>query len=196
MSRLQALEVWRQTGSWQGVSERFGVSRATLYRGRKRLDPQDLRTLAARSRRPRRVRQPQTPVAVLQRLQALREQYPRWGLAKLRVLLQREGIALSAKTIDRGLARLKARGVLVEPPRIAPGTRTRSRSRPYAVRKPHGYTPRQPGDMVQVDTQEVHPLPGVILQHVMARDVISRWEVLAVYSRATARTAAHFLDTL
>ena len=55
------------------------------------------------------------PLEVVQRIQALREQYPRWGREKLRVLLEREGVTLSVKSIDRVIARLKARGVLREP---------------------------------------------------------------------------------
>ncbi len=43
---------------------------------------------------------------VAQRVQALREQYPRWGRKKLRVLLAREGVILSAKSIDRVIHRL------------------------------------------------------------------------------------------
>jgi len=53
-----------------------------------------------------------------------------------------------------------------------------------------------PGDIVEVDTLDVRPLPGVILKHFTAHDVISRWDVVSVHSRATASTAAHFLDTL
>jgi transposase InsO family protein len=36
----------------------------------------------------------------------------------------------------------------------------------------------------------------VVLKHFTARDMISRWDVVDVYSRATASTAAHFLDKL
>lgn len=68
-----------------------------------------------RSRRPKKVRQPQTPLAVVQRVQELREEYPRWGREKLKRLLADEGIVLSAKGIDRIIGRLKARGVLREP---------------------------------------------------------------------------------
>ena len=85
-TRLQALTVWQRTGQWTVASEVFGLSRATMYRWRQRYDPQDLSTLAARSRRPHRVRQPQTPRAVVERIRALRKQYPRWGREKLRVL--------------------------------------------------------------------------------------------------------------
>ena len=50
-----------------------------------------------------------------------------------------------------------------------------------------------PGDLVQFDTQEQHPEPGITLRHFGARDTISRWDVLAVHSRATAALARAFL---
>lgn len=39
-------------------------------------------------------------------------------------------------------------------------------------------------------------LLGVLLKHFTAHDVVSRWNIVSVYSRATAVTAALFLDTL
>ena len=54
----------------------------------------------------------------------------------------------------------------------------------------------EPGDLVQVDTLDVRPLPGVILKHFTARDVVSRWDVVEVRIRATANTATDFLSTL
>ena len=54
----------------------------------------------------------------------------------------------------------------------------------------------QPGDLVQVDTLDVRPVPGVVLKHFTARDIVSRWDVLEARTRATAATAAGFLDRL
>ena len=54
----------------------------------------------------------------------------------------------------------------------------------------------EPGDLVQLDTLDVRPLPGVILKHFTARDVVSRWDVVEVRTRATANTATDFLSTL
>lgn len=195
-TRLQALTVWQRTGQWRVAAEVFRLSRSTLYRWRQRYDPQDLSTLEDHSRRPHRVRQPQTPRAVVERLHALREQYPRWGREKLRVLLGREGMAVSAKTVDRVLSRLRRRGVLVEPPRQKLWARRRLRPRPYAVRKPKDYVAHQPGELVELDTLDVRPLPGVVFKQFTARDVVSRWDVLEVYTRATATLAACFLDSL
>lgn len=110
------------------------------------------------------------------------------------MLVSREDIRVSAKTVDRVLARLRRRGLLVEPPLRA--ISARRRPRPYAIRKPPDDPVERPGDLVEVDTLDVRPLPGVILKHFTARDVIARWDVLEAYSRATATTAADFLAAI
>ena len=91
---------------------------------------------------------------------------------------------------------LKDRGMLREPLSNHISTRKQHRQRPYATRKPKDYVAKEPGDIVQLDTLDVRPLPGVVLKHFTARDMVSRWDVIAVYSQATATNAAHFLDTL
>ena len=72
----------------------------------------------------------------------------------------------------------------------------RHRKRPYAIRKPKGYQVKEPSDIVQVGTLDLRPLPGVVLKHFTARDVVSRWDVIEAHSRATANTASMFLDSL
>jgi putative transposase len=174
----------------------LGVSRATLYRWEKRLREEGLKGLEDKSHRPRRTRRPTWTPELSQSVLTLREQYPRWGKDKLVVLLRREGWQVSASMVGRILSSLKARGVLKEPPRSRISVRKRQLSRPYALRKPKDYQVEAPGDLVQVDTLDVRPLPGVELKHFSARDVISRWDVVESHSRATARTAAAFLETL
>jgi len=194
--RLQALTLWQETGDGPLVSRIFQVSRATLYRWRGQYRPGLAATLEARSRRPHHLRRSLLAPAVIEQIRQLRLTYPRWGREKLRVLLARQGVRLAPKTIDRVLARLRAQGRLVEPPRQAISAHKRRRPRPHAVRKPHDYIVAQPGDLVQVDTLDVRPLPGVLLKQFTARDVVSRWDVLHTYTRATTQTAIHFLHTL
>jgi putative transposase len=62
------------------------------------------------------------------------------------------------------------------------------------VRKPKQYAVSQPGDLVQVDTMDVRPVPGVVFKQFTARDVVSRWDVIQAHTRATA--SADFPDTL
>ena len=126
----------------------------------------------------------------------LREEYPRWGKDKLVILLRHEGHDCSASTVGRMLHGLKEHGVLRETVANHISARKRWRQRPYAIRKPKEYVAKEPGDIVEVDTLDVRPLPGVILKHFTARDIISRWDVLEAHTRATSHTASGFIDTL
>jgi hypothetical protein len=174
----------------------FGISRQTFYRWKGRYNPRWLLSLEDRSHRPKRLRQPTWSRELALAVLHLREQYPRWGKDKLAVLLGQKGWQVSTSMVGRILTRLKARGVLREPPRTGISTRKRVWRRPYAVRKPKGYAVQEPGDLVQVDTLDVRPLPGMVLKHFTARDVVSRWDVIEAHTRATATTAAGFLDRL
>ena len=194
--RLRALSLWGESGDVGLAMRTFGVSRATLYRWRKRFDPKDLSTLEERSRRPRRVRRPTWSPELVEAVVRLRSRYPRWGKVKLAVLLRHEGTLTSPSTVGRILAHLKRRGRLVEP-KVHTVSATRGRPvRPYARRKPKGYVPSEPGELVQVDTLDLRPLPGVVLKQFTARDVVCRWDVMEVFSSASAICARRFLDTL
>ena len=174
----------------------FDISPQTFYRWKRRYNPKHLESLEEHSRRPKRLRQPSYSMELVEAVLKLREEYPRWGKDKLAVLLQDEGISCSASTVGRIMRRLKERGVLKEPMPNHVSARKRQRQRPYAVRKPKDYKVIQPGELIQLDTLDIRPLPGVVVKHFTAHDVISRWNVLSVHSRATATTGARFLDVL
>jgi len=178
------------------VCRHFDVSPQTFYRWLNRYDPADLKTLESRSHRPKHIRQPTYSIELANAVLRLREAYPRWGKDKLVILLQRENIHVSASMVGRILKYLKARGILREPVTNHISVRKRIRPRPYAVRKPREYKASSPGDLVELDTLDVRPLPGVILKHFSSYDVVSKWNVLGIYTRATATTARHFLDDM
>jgi transposase InsO family protein len=177
----------------------FDISRQTFYRWWARYDPRRPQSLEddRRTRRPRRVRQPQTPPEVEARIRTLRELYPRWGDRKLAVLLRREGHRLAHATVGRVLARLRAKGQLREPPVVRSALHKRRRrarlQRRYAQRMPWGFRPRRPGDLVQIDTTPMTLYPGCPRVHISARDVISRTDVVAAYKQGTSVAAEHFL---
>jgi transposase InsO family protein len=175
----------------------FGISRQTFYRWLKRYEPLDLTTLEERSHCPRRRRQPTWSFPLAEKVLLLRLQFPRWGKDKLAVLLRRQKVSISVSMVGRILNQLQQQGRLVEPPRSGvPGSRRALRPRPYAVRKPKQYAASEPGDLVDVDSLDVRPIPGVVFKQFTARDVVSRWDVIQAHPRATAQTAAQFLDTL
>ena len=174
----------------------FGISRQTFYRWRRRYDPYDLTTLEDHSHRPLRVRRPTWSPRLVKAVRELRERYPRWGKDKLAVLLRGQGWEVSTSMVGRILSSLKARGVLKEPVQNKISTRKRQWKRPYAIRKPKDYKVEAPGDLVELDTLDVRPMPNKVLKHFTARDLVSRWDVVEAHTRATANTASGFLDTL
>lgn len=195
--RLKWMDYYQEHhGNARLTCRHFDISPQTFYRWKRRYNPQNLRSLEDHPHRPRRLRQPTWSPELAQAVLLLRERYPRWGKDKLVVLLRNERWQVSTSMVGRILKRLKERGLLREPPRNGLSTKKRRYPRPYAVRKPKDYPVAQAGDLVQVDTLDVRPLPGVVLKHFTARDIISRWDVLEVHTKATASSAVGFLDTL
>lgn len=195
--RLNWFDYYQQHGrNGRLTCRHFGISPQTFYRWLRRYDPKHPKTLESRSHRPRRVRQPTYTVEQIEAVRKIREKYPRWGKDKLAVLLAREGLQLSVSMVGRIISYLKTRKVLREPLLNSVSARKRLHPRPYAIRKPKEYQAKLPGDLVELDTLDIRPLPGVILKHFSSYDVVSRWNVLGVYTRATAETASRFLEDL
>lgn len=179
------------------TARHFGFSRSTVYDWLKRYAQDGVRGLEVRSRRPRNVRQPTWSNALEQAVLALRVEHPRWGKDKLVVLLRDRGQEVSVSMVGRILTRLKRKGRLPLANLRDPWMGSRLQIRPYAIRKPRDYIPRAPGDLVQIDSADVRlESDGHWYKHFSARDVVSRWDVLGVYSRATALTARDFLDAV
>ena len=94
--RLRWFDYYRAHGNNAALTCRyFGISRQTFYRWKRRYDPEDLKSLEDGSHRPHRRRQPTWTPLLVERVLALRRQYPRWGKDKRVVLLGREGRRVS-----------------------------------------------------------------------------------------------------
>jgi putative transposase len=196
-NRIKWFDYYRSHGeNARLVCRYFGISPQTFYRWLKRYDPYHPRTLESRSHRPKQVRQPAYTATQIEAVRQMREQYPRWGKDKIKVLVGKQGIYLSASTVGRILVYLKAHRRLPEPLPNPISSKKRSRKRPYAIRKPAEYQAKLPGDIVEVDTLDVRPLPGVSFKHFTAYDVVSKWNVVEIYRRATATSATRFLDEM
>lgn len=169
-----------------------GAPRSTLYRWERSPEP--------RSRRPKRVRQPNWPPALIEAIEAVRADNPMWGKRKIAALLKREGQAVSASMVGRILRRLMARGVIVPAPilRRRPGARrfrfnTRQR---YAQRLVKGRRAQTPGDLVQIDTLFVNLRPDRAIKHFTAYDPVAKWTIGHVATAASASAAKDLLDKL
>src|SRR3990170_4997171 len=171
------------------TARHFGFSTDTVRRWVDGYEQSGPGGLENGSRRPKKVRRPQTPFHVVQRILELRQENPAWGREKLRILLLREGISISAKSIDRVIARLKTRGVLREP------ALQRKSPRPHfkRQRRPHDLSVQAPGALVQMDSKQVQMRNGKTVFEFGAIDCFTRKRVVGLAPRLTSREGARFL---
>jgi putative transposase len=192
--RRDALARWRKAMAQGLTSEQaakaVGFPRSTLYRWRKRAEPL--------IRRPRRLRQPRRPQGLAEAVERLRLDHPMWGKEKLGPILRKQGYATSDATVGRIIGALIRRGTVQPVPALIRkvAARTAPRKRPHAIRKPKTVTFEKPGDVVQIDTLSIDPLPGVAIKHFNAYDPFAKWTVARPCKRATAKSAAEFLDAV
>jgi transposase InsO family protein len=196
--RLAWMDYYQRVGNARLTCRHFGIAPDTFYRWKRKYCSGCLKTLEDdySSRRPHTLRHPETPPEVVERIRELREIYPRWGKEKIAVFLKREGSQVSVSTVGRTIRRLKDREILKEPPPNFISSKKRYVTRQWAVRKPKDFIIKNPGDLIQVDTLDIRPIPGVVRKQFTSRDCTSKWDVLEVFGHATAHLAAQFLDTL
>jgi transposase InsO family protein len=181
---------------------RFGIPPDTFYRWKNRFNPGDLSTLEddRTTRTPQKLRKPQTDPAIVLRTKELRETYPRWGKKKLWKLLEREGLYTSISTIGRTLDRLRATGNLKEPAivtsRLAGARRRKNSKRPYAIPRDWNYCVKCPGDLVQIDTVHVYPVPGHRRYQFTANDYIGKHTARCAATTITSKAARRILDAI
>ena len=192
--RRDAVARWRRAMarglSAAAAAEAVGVSRATLYRWEKRPE--------LRSRRPRRVRGRRWTPALVAAVEGLRADNPVWGKRKLGPILRREGHAVSDATVGRIRAHLVRLGRAVPAPAFRRPTRAAAQGRRRWARRLRGaLKAARPGEAVQVDTLSLS-FPGGkgVVKQFTAVDRLSRWTVAMASARATAASAARFLDKL
>lgn len=196
--RLAWMDYYDKTRNGRLTCRHFGISPDTFYHWKRKYLRNNLQSLEIdpKNRRPLRLRIPETPTVIVERVRFFREQYPRWGKEKLARLLWREGLSVSVSTVGRTITRLKERGLLKEPIPNFISSKKRFIKRSWAVRKPEELKAFVPGDLVQIDTLDVRPVPAVIRKQFTARDVISKWDTVRVYGSASSVRAAAFLDDL
>jgi len=186
--KIKVLDWHRFHGSNTSLTARhFGIGRMTLYRWLKRFRHCGIIGLNEYSRRPKNVRKPTTAWDIMSRTVQLRKQYPVWSKHKLKVLLEREGLKVSASTIGRIL---KRRGLIN---RKVSQKRRKAALRPKA-RFPRGLRIFEPGQMIQMDTKHIMLPGGKRFYQFTAIDVLGKRKVMRVYPSESSRNGAKFLE--
>ncbi len=186
--KIKVLDWHRTHGNNNSLTARhFGIGRMTLYRWIRRFKHQGVIGLNENSRKPKHLRQPTTSWNTVIRIVQLRKQYPAWSKYKLRALLSREGIQVSASTVGRVL---KRRGLINL--KISK-KRRRAALRPKA-RFPRGLRISEAGDMIQMDTKHIMLPGGKRFYQFTAIDVLTKRKVIRVYPSESSRNGAKFLE--
>lgn len=200
--RLAKIETYRELRA-EGCSEAaalraIGWSRSAYYRWQARCRAFGVKGLAAQSRRPRRINPRRWTRAQEWAVWRMRKQYPFMGKKRLKVMLDRDGTALSESTIGRILAK----GVGLR--RITPcaflrgrvkAKRRRSFTSGHAQRWRPDMKAARAGEWIQIDHMSVSR-DGDTLKEFKATCPVSKQLVARVYSRATANNASRFLNAV
>jgi putative transposase len=205
--RLKAIYLLDR-GLVQEMKMVLGVSRSTVYGWKKRLGQggNDVHALAPGSRAPHKRRQRQIDARLIEFVRKYRVQRPGIGKAGIKADLDRfcreRGLTpISESSVGRVLSDLKASGRL--PGRGVwfkvlgySGRLINKRPKPRRTKlRRNGYQPRQPGDLVQIDSLAF--FRDRIKRYVYtAIDVCSRVGFACCYDKLNSRNAADFLKKL
>ncbi|TSA57277.1 DDE domain-containing protein [bacterium] len=186
--KIKVLDWYRGHGQDTSLTARhFGIGRMTLYRWFKRFKQSGIIGFNEYSRKPKNVRKPVIQGDILMRIIQLRKQYPAWSKYKIRTLLARENIHVSASTIGRTI---KRRGLIN---RKISKKRRKAALSPRA-RFPKGLSISSEGDMVQIDTKYIMLTGGKKYYQFTAIDVLSKRRILRVYASEFSRNGKAFLE--
>jgi len=186
--RLKIIDWHRSHGENVSLSARhFGLTRYTIKQWMKRFKEQGIPGLNDRSRRPKHLRQPTTSQNIVFAVVRTKKQYPTWSKYKIKVLLKRQSIEVSASTIGRIL---KRRGLI---------DRKVSRKRRKAAlypkkRYPRGLKIASPGDLIQMDTKHIMLVGGKRFYQFTVIDVLTKKRILDIYPSESSKSGASFLN--
>lgn len=185
--RLKVVDWLRaRKGNVSLTSRHFGLDRETVRIWRDKFKRSGMISLNDKSHRPKNLRKPTTDWKTVDEIVKTRKQYPAWSKYKIRSILGRKGIIVSASTVGRVLKRKDLINKRV------------SRKKSKAAKNPKQRYPRGlrialAGDMVQIDTKYVTLLGGRIIYQFTAIDVLTKRRVLRYYSSLLSKNGADFL---
>jgi len=170
-----------------------GISRATYYRRKQRIKRYGIKGLIELSRRPKNVRKSLVPQFVFDLILKIRTDNKNYGKEKItRILIRDHNVKLSCSTVGRILKSLIENGK-VRKYRPSLKARRKRRFDKHAQRWTYGMKAKKMGELIQVDHMSVSK-DGMNVKHFQAWDPRSKTIITEVYSGATSRAAAKFLE--
>jgi transposase InsO family protein len=177
--REQVLAFWKKH-DLKATIDAFSVGRSTLFLWKQKQKENDLEP---RSKRPKNLRKPNTPLHIKKAVCQLRKAFPFLGKDKISILLKDTGIKVSSSTAGRIIKREN----LPSAPR-----QHVARTKKKKDRLPKDYLIKAPGDLVGMDSiiiQENYQKKYIIT----AVDYFSRIAVSRVYKNLNSKNAKDLL---
>ena len=174
------------------ITHKTGISRPTFYRWKRRYRDQGIKGLKDLSHRPHRTRE-KTAITreMYDRILATRNAHPMYGKEKIRTLLARDGISISASSIGRALRRMTDLGQAL-PVSVLRCRKERKRMRKFA---PGGAQRLRKGDRPQVEIDHtIIFVRDTVFRVFVAYGRDSRVCVMRAYLNATSGNAARFME--
>ncbi len=187
-----AVEFWQKLKS-EGVSdsscsELVGISRATFYRYKKRIENRQL------DKKPRGINRPKWGEKEKQIVLMIRRQNPSYGKFKITVILKRDhAICISESTVGRILRFLMEKKLIKRSASASRARRKRTfkqHAQPWTYKD---YETMKMGERVQIDHMTVNKY-GTAFKHFQAWDRRSKFVAANVFSNANSRSAKRFLE--
>ena len=184
--KLKWMDYYSKHGNGARTARYFGISESCFWKWKKRFNEFGLKGLEEKSRRPRRVRKPETAPSVIEEIQRLRKLYPHYGKEKIFELLD---VPISKSTIGRVINRY---GMYYrkKKKRKGYGWKWGQRQRVKNLIE-HG----KPGEHIQMDTIVLYRY-GKVYYVKTAIDTVTKIAFAYAYSRNSSRTSVDFLKKL
>lgn len=185
--KLKVVDWMRKHQSNVSLTARhFGLNRETIRIWKRKFETIGMIALNEKSHRPKHLRASMTDWKIVDEIVKIRNQYPVWSKYKIKAILKRKNMVVSASTVGRIL---KKKGLI---------NKKVSRKRYKAAKNPKQRYPRGlriscEGDMVQIDTKFVTLLGGRLIYQFTAIDVLTKRRVLRYYSSLLSKNGADFL---
>jgi putative transposase len=168
------------------AARHFGLNRETVGIWLRKFRQTGMMGLNDKSHRPKNVRKPTTGWEAVSEIVKIRKQYPAWSKYKIRRILSRRNIIVSASTVGRVLKRKRLIGKKISVKRTKAAKNPRKRF-------PKGFRIAFAGDMVQVDVKHVSLVGGRKIYQFTAIDVLTKRRVLKYYPSLASKNGADFL---
>lgn len=192
--RTQKWEKLQREGVCEKVIQEFvGISRASYYRTKKRLNDLE-KGIAPPSKKPKKLNKPRWGEAEKQLVLKIRRENTTYGKNKIAIILKRDhGQTMSESTVGRIIKHLNEKGLLQKSASAMRAKRKRNFAKGHA--KPWSfkdYSSLKMGERVQIDHMTVTK-NGICIKHFQAWDRRSKFIHAAVYSDAKSSSAKRFL---